>query len=432
MKQIKCLAAALAAAVLLLLTAVAAGAQTPSPTVVRVGFPIQAGISEVDENGEYTGYLVDYLEQLCLFTGWEIEYVQAEGDINTQLTTLLGQLQNGEIDLMGTMNRSEALEEMFLYPNRSYGSSYSVLAVREDSPYAAEDFSGWDGIRVATYPRMINGMELLEEYARSHGFTYETIEYQTSEEMLEAVYSGEADAVVQVDISLPDGLRSIGQFAPNPYYLALAPQREDLLPDLNAGLEILSRTYVHLEQELYETYFLDSGAEFIPSEENPHEVKSVRAGESHPKQLMRMGLFTALAIAIHNFPEGLATFVSALQEPSVALPIVAAITIHNIPEGIAVSVPIYQATGSRRKAFLYSFSSGLAEPLGALIGWIVLRPFLNNLLYGILFGMVAGIMVFISVDELLPAAREYGEHHLSIYGLIAGMAVMAVSLLLFV
>ena len=170
----------------------------------------------------------------------------------------------------------------------------------------------------------------------------------------------------------------------------------------------------------------------IPSEENPHEVKSVKAGESHPKQLMRMGLFTALAIAIHNFPEGLATFVSALQEPSVALPIVAAITIHNIPEGIAVSVPIYQATGSRRKAFLYSFSSGLAEPLGALIGWIVLRPVLNTLLYGILFGMVAGIMVFISVDELLPAAREYGEHHLSIYGLIAGMAVMAVSLLLFV
>lgn len=302
MKQIKCLAAALAAAVLLLLTAVAAGAQTPSPTVVRVGFPIQAGISEVDENGEYTGYLVDYLEQLCLFTGWEIEYVQAEGDINTQLTTLLGQLQNGEIDLMGTMNRSEALEEMFLYPNRSYGSSYSVLAVREDSPYAAEDFSGWDGIRVATYPRMINGMELLEEYARSHGFTYETIEYQTSEEMLEAVYSGEADAVVQVDISLPDGLRSIGQFAPNPYYLALAPQREDLLPDLNAGLEILSRTYVHLEQELYETYFLDSGAEFIPSEENLAYIESLGTvrvlffSGNAPYQYQKDGELTGLAV----------------------------------------------------------------------------------------------------------------------------------------
>lgn len=168
----------------------------------------------------------------------------------------------------------------------------------------------------------------------------------------------------------------------------------------------------------------------IPEEENPHEVKSM---EEDPKagQLMRMGVFTALAIAIHNFPEGLATFVSALQEPGLAIPIVVAIAIHNIPEGIAVSVPIYQATGSRSKAFRYSFLSGLAEPLGALLGWLVLRPIMNDTVFGVLFAGVAGIMVFISFDELLPAAREYGEHHLSLYGLISGMAVMAVSLLLF-
>lgn len=172
----------------------------------------------------------------------------------------------------------------------------------------------------------------------------------------------------------------------------------------------------------------------IPSEENPHEIKMVEASEKdnvQPNRLMRMGIFTALAIAIHNFPEGLATFVSALQEPSVAIPIVVAIAIHNIPEGIAVSVPIYQATGSRRKAFLYSFLSGLAEPAGALLGWLVLRPIMNDVVFGLLFGGVAGIMVFISFDELLPAAREYGEHHLSIYGLISGMVVMAISLLLF-
>ena len=172
----------------------------------------------------------------------------------------------------------------------------------------------------------------------------------------------------------------------------------------------------------------------IPSEENPHEVKLMEDDKHHssqPKRLMRMGVFTALAIAIHNFPEGLATFVSALQEPGVAIPIVVAIAIHNIPEGIAVSVPIYQATGSRRRAFSYSFLSGLAEPLGALLGWLVLRPIMNDTVFGLLFAGVAGIMVFISFDELLPAAREYGEHHLSIYGLISGMVVMAVSLLLF-
>jgi len=199
----------------------------------------------------------------------------------------------------------------------------------------------------------------------------------------------------------------------------------------------------------------------IPSEENPHETKSVVADCKRTKgekcetcaakgncevredcikaepdtpqknKLMRMGVFTALAIAVHNFPEGLATFVSALQDPSIAIPIVAAIAIHNIPEGIAVSVPIYQATGSRKKAFFYSFISGLAEPVGALIGWLILMPVMNDVVFGIIFAGVAGIMVFISVDELLPAAREYGEHHISIYGLIAGMMVMAVSLLLF-
>lgn len=171
----------------------------------------------------------------------------------------------------------------------------------------------------------------------------------------------------------------------------------------------------------------------IPSAENPHEVKSVEAeqeGAPAPGKMMRMGVLTAVAIAVHNFPEGLATFVSALQAPSIAIPIVAAIAMHNIPEGIAVSVPIYQATGSKRKAFLYSFLSGLAEPVGALTGWLILMPVMNDMVFGIIFAAVAGIMVFISFDELLPAAREYGEHHLSIYGLISGMAVMAVSLLI--
>ena len=168
--------------------------------------------------------------------------------------------------------------------------------------------------------------------------------------------------------------------------------------------------------------------------EADNKVTRSADGETHHQsaKLMRMGVFTALAVGIHNFPEGLATFVSALQDPSIAIPIVVAIAIHNIPEGIAVSVPIYQATGSKKKAFLYSFVSGLAEPVGALIGWLILMPIMNDVVFGVIFASVAGIMVFISLDELLPSAREYGEHHLAIYGLIAGMMVMAVSLLLFV
>ena len=171
----------------------------------------------------------------------------------------------------------------------------------------------------------------------------------------------------------------------------------------------------------------------IPQKDNPHEFKKL-TGSAQPRsqkeRLMRTGVLTALAIAVHNFPEGLATFIAALSDPSVAVAIVVAISIHNIPEGIAVSVPIYYATGSRKKAFFYSFASGLAEPLGALVGYLVLMPFLNDVTFGVLFAAISGIMVFISLDELLPAAREYGEHHLSIYGLVAGMLVMAISLLL--
>jgi ZIP family zinc transporter len=174
----------------------------------------------------------------------------------------------------------------------------------------------------------------------------------------------------------------------------------------------------------------------IPQAENPHEVHTVEEmdgkSESHKSNLMRMGLFTALAIGIHNFPEGLATFTAAIKDPNLGIPIAIAIAIHNIPEGIAVAVPIFYATGSRKKAFWLSFLSGLSEPVGALIGYLLLSRFFNDVLFGIIFASVAGIMVYISLDELLPSAREYGEHHLAIYGLLAGMAVMALSLLLFI
>ncbi len=173
----------------------------------------------------------------------------------------------------------------------------------------------------------------------------------------------------------------------------------------------------------------------IPNAENPHEIHTVEEmdgeSEEHKAKLMRMGLFTALAIGIHNFPEGLATFTAALSDPSLGIPIAFAIAIHNIPEGIAVAVPIFYATGDRMKAFKLSFLSGLSEPVGALIGYVLLFRFFNDVMFGFIFASVAGIMVYISLDELLPSAREYGEHHLSIYGLIAGMAVMALSLLLF-
>ena len=172
----------------------------------------------------------------------------------------------------------------------------------------------------------------------------------------------------------------------------------------------------------------------VPSMENPHEIRRVEEIRVAPspasRKMYRMGLFTALVIAIHNFPEGMATFAAALKDIKLGIPIAVAIAIHNIPEGIAVSIPVYYSTGSRKKAFWYSFLSGLAEPAGALFGYIILLPIFSDVVFGVLYSSIAGIMVFISLDELLPASREYGEHHLSIYGLVAGMVIMAVSLLI--
>lgn len=190
--------------------------------------------------------------------------------------------------------------------------------------------------------------------------------------------------------------------------------------------------------------------QLVPEYENPHEMRSVdemnkpcrevssdnaaAAGERgvDNENLKRMGFFSALAIAIHNFPEGLATFTGALQDPALGLSIAVAIAIHNIPEGIAVSVPLYYATGDKKKALGWSFLSGLSEPVGALVGYFLLMRFFNELMFGILFAGVAGIMVYISLDELLPTAEKHGEHHIAILGVIAGMVVMALSLNMFV
>ena len=176
----------------------------------------------------------------------------------------------------------------------------------------------------------------------------------------------------------------------------------------------------------------------IPENNNPHEIQSIEdmlkpSSSNNKKSLQRTGIIVAMSLAVHNFPEGIATFTSAFgSDLSVAIPITIAIAIHNIPEGIAVSVPIYHATGNKRKAFWLSFLSGLAEPLGALIGYFFLMRIWSPLVNGIVMAAVAGIMVFISLDELLPTAEKYGKHHISISGLIAGMIVMAFSLFLFV
>lgn len=171
----------------------------------------------------------------------------------------------------------------------------------------------------------------------------------------------------------------------------------------------------------------------IPDKENPHEIHSPEEIKNKPPKdsLIRVGVMTALAIGIHNFPEGIATFMSAIEDPKLGIAIAVAIAIHNVPEGIAVAIPVFQATGSKKKAIKWALLSGLAEPVGAIICYLVLMPFLTPMVMGATFAIVAGIMVYISLDELLPAAEKWGEHHTSITGVVVGMVIMAISLLLF-
>ena len=152
--------------------------------------------------------------------------------------------------------------------------------------------------------------------------------------------------------------------------------------------------------------------------------------EVDKSKLHRLGVITAIAITVHNFPEGIATFMAAYSNIETGIPVALAIAIHNIPEGIAVAVPIYYATGSKSKAMRLSFLSGLAEPPGAIIAYLIIMPFINDVVLGISFAITAGIMVFISFDELLPGAQKYGNHHIPTYGVVIGMAIMAFSLLI--
>jgi len=180
----------------------------------------------------------------------------------------------------------------------------------------------------------------------------------------------------------------------------------------------------------------------VPEAKNPHEASlpgdmadlppatgGDGAAGTTDRRLRRLGLLTAFAIAIHNFPEGLATFFASLHDPTVGVPIALAVALHNIPEGISVAVPIFYATGDRGRAFRLSFLSGLSEPVGALAGYLVLGPFLDDRVLGGLLASVAGVMVFLALDQLIPNAKKYDRGHESLYGLLAGMAVMALSLL---
>jgi zinc transporter, ZIP family len=211
----------------------------------------------------------------------------------------------------------------------------------------------------------------------------------------------------------------------------IMPEAEKIISEAYSGKPASLITFTFFVAGFFLTAIIDK---VIPMRENPHEMMRLeQMNENCIKRnprLLRVGLFTAVALAIHNFPEGIATFMAGMSDLTVGISIAIAVAIHNIPEGIAVSVPVYYATGSRRKALLWSVLSGFSEPLGAIAGYFIISFFNNDLILGYVFAIVAGIMVYIAFDELLPAAHKYGKHHVAIYGLVSGIIVIGVSLIM--
>jgi ZIP family zinc transporter len=195
---------------------------------------------------------------------------------------------------------------------------------------------------------------------------------------------------------------------------------------LGAAIKDIGFGWAHL------AFFGGMGVMFVIDLSIPHDWGAEHydgpGAQAKKQATLRTGLLVALGIAIHNFPEGMVTFTGALKNIDLGIALAVAVGIHNIPEGMAVSVPIYAATGSRAKAFWWSFLSGISEPIGALLAALVFAPFLSKTFLGVCLGAVGGIMVFISLDELVPAAREYEREHTAILGVVLGMVVMAISL----
>ncbi|MGL5351846.1 MAG: zinc transporter ZupT [Clostridium sp.] len=199
----------------------------------------------------------------------------------------------------------------------------------------------------------------------------------------------------------------------------LFPQAERTLSKYNGNVSGIFFSLLFLIIGAFIAMLIDS---FIPSED-----KSNSTNITNDSKLFRVGFVSMIALMLHNFPEGIATYVSAYEDTALGIYIAVAIALHNIPEGISIAMPIYYSTGSKLKAFKYTFYSGIAEPAGAIIAFIFLKPFINEIILSVIFAIVSGIMLYIAFAELIPAARKYGHHKTYLFSLFLGICIIPIS-----
>lgn len=242
--------------------------------VIKVGFPIQGNLTNKDENGNYYGYTVDYLEEIKKYTGWDYEFVEAQGTTNEQLIKLLEMLQNGEIDLMGTMVYNDSTAEIYDFPGYYYGMRYTSLAVRSDDDRWIGEIPSWSGMTVGIFPGLAQREKQLRQFAELNGFSYELVEYETYDELLEALYDGSIDATLDLDITLAPGLKSIAKFTPLPFYFATTKGNTKVVSELNNALSSINSATPTLASDLHDKYFSTSD-QFSISDKNKEYIKSL-------------------------------------------------------------------------------------------------------------------------------------------------------------
>lgn len=245
--------------------------------VIKVGWPIQKGLSE-KTNGGYSGYTYDYLKELAQYTGWNYEFVSVEGSIDEQLSKLLDMLEKGEIDLMGAMSNNVQSEKLYDFPSENYGNAYSVLAVnKKESEIDEFNISDYKSIKIALLKKATNRNEQFFQYAALNGIHYDIVWCENDVEQAEMVNSQKADALLTVNLSIPDNMRSIIKFSPVPFYFATTKGNTEVVSELNQAITYISEVYPTLQSDLYNRYFnKQDGDIYLNSKEQTYI-------EEHPK-----------------------------------------------------------------------------------------------------------------------------------------------------
>lgn len=234
--------------------------------VVRVGYPIQEGLTNIDEEGKYSGYTYEYIQEMALYNGWHVEFVQVEGNENESLSKLMEMLENGEIDLMGGMAYSEAMDEIYDYSSRSYGIAYTTLVILNNKTFIV-DSTSLQKVRIAVYKTANKRLQELNEYCEMNLIEPEYLYYDSEEEMMEALYQGEADAMLSTSASIIDGVRAVAKFAPKPFYFITTSGNSELIKEINMALQNIDQTNPYFMSQMEEKYFSSRKDQLVISDE---------------------------------------------------------------------------------------------------------------------------------------------------------------------